>query len=456
MNASIWPPDEKAPWSSRVRTDVWRWWTGEAGVLTRRHRIAEILLMLLVAALPLGTRLIVMPGEVAGHVVEWGTLSLFGTQLLAAAVVLLTFSARPQPPKLAMAVAGPLTAAVILATFVSGHVGQAAATAWWLLLGLVVWVAVIALRPSVKAFGQALVASACLKAVIGSGQFAAQAVHPEKWLGMAAQVPSVAGVSVLENADGRWLRAYGTMAHPNLYGFFVAIGLLAAAHAVMAAKPGVRRWWPHLLVGLLALGLLVSYSRSAWLAAFVGLSFLIITHSVLGRGWHHAATALTAVVAIFLVATVAEPNLVIGRLVATGRLEQLSIEQRVNSFADGQRLLADNPLTGAGPGLAVNRLEELTTGRAWWEFEPPHFLPLAVAADVGLLGLLAWLLMIGIIFRHIITRAATPEAFLLLAIILAMGTAACFDPYFWTAWPGYLLFWLVMGFGVVAVHPPSP
>lgn len=439
-----------------MKAFLWRWWTGEAAILTRRHRAAEIILMLLVTAVPLGTRLIIMPGEVAGHAVEWGTLSLFGTQLLAAAFVALTFSARPQPPKLAMTVAGPLTVAIILATFFSGHVGQAAATAWWLLLGLVVWVAVIALRPSIKAFTQALTASAGLQAVIGLTQFANQAVRPEKWLGMAAQVPSVAGVSVLENADGRWLRAYGTMAHPNIYGFFVALGLLTAVHAVMAAKPGVRRLWPHLLVALLALGLLVSYSRSAWLAAFVGLSFLIVAHSVFGRGWHHAATALTPVVAIFLVAMVAEPSLMIGRLAATGRLERQSIDQRLNSFADGQRLLADNPLTGAGPGLAVNRLAELLPSRAWWQFEPPHFLPLAVAADAGLLGMLAWFLMLGIIFRHIIVRAARPEAFLLLALILAMGTAACFDHYFWTAWPGYLLFWLVMGFGVVAVHEPSP
>jgi O-antigen ligase len=421
------------------------------------QRTAETLLLLLVTAVPLGTRLIVAPGSVAGRAAEWGTFSLYGTQLLAASFCLAVLLSRPKRPVRALTLAAPLAAAVVVSALASGHLAKAAATAWWLLLGLAVWVAVVALRPSAETFARALAAAGLFQAILGLWQFMSQTVAAEKWLGVAAQLPSTAGVAVLESGGGRWLRAYGTMSHPNIYGFFVTVGLLAAVYLAMGERKVRRRRWALLTVGVLALGLLFSYSRAAWLAASVGLVTLALARGWSGKdapNWHRTAAPLAVIAAIFLTAVVAEPGLIAARLTAAGRLEQMSVEQRVSSLRDGRTLLLDSPLTGAGPGLAMARLAELEPQRAWWRFEPPHFLPLAVAVETGLLGLLTWAFNVAVIGRYTLTRALkakarSPAQALMLAALMAMAVAACFDHFLWTTWPGYLLGWLVMGMAAV-------
>ena len=61
---------------------------------------------------------------------------------------------------------------------------------------------------------------------LGWWQAAIQSVDASTLFGMALQDPSVLGTSVIEHANGRWLRAYGSFPHPNILGGFAAFALL--------------------------------------------------------------------------------------------------------------------------------------------------------------------------------------------------------------------------------------
>jgi O-antigen ligase len=84
-------------------------------------------------------------------------------------------------------------------------------------------------------------------------------------LGIADKDAQTLGVAVVETDDGRTLRAYGTFPHPNIFGGYLAVGVIALAWLTRFAKS--KREIALMLVGSAVLGstLIVTFSRSAWL-----------------------------------------------------------------------------------------------------------------------------------------------------------------------------------------------
>ena len=70
-------------------------------------------------------------------------------------------------------------------------------------------------------------AGAFLQACLGIYQFFTQSSFACKWLGMASHNAQDLGVSVIETLSGeRWLRAYGGLDHPNIFGGFLCFSIL--------------------------------------------------------------------------------------------------------------------------------------------------------------------------------------------------------------------------------------
>ncbi len=100
-------------------------------------------------------------------------------------------------------------------------------------------------------------------------------------IGIAAFALSVAGIDVggaevgtsaAENLTQAY-GAYGTMVEPNIFGSYAAAHLLIAA-GVLLAVPRERLPWRPLLLAAVAIaafiGLVLSFTRAAWLSAIVG------------------------------------------------------------------------------------------------------------------------------------------------------------------------------------------
>jgi hypothetical protein len=421
------------------------------------RRIRSVIIFATVALAPLGTRLIWRTGTIDGVSIEPGTISLFATQLLALLyVVAVLLSAGHRPFAAVLGRRKTLLSAAVFAMIVllsatqAGDKGSALLAASWVVLGVVVCVAMAVDRPAPAVFFAALMTGAALQSVLGSWQFFVQSAPASKWLGMAAHQAAVPGVFVVETEAGRWLRAYGTCGHPNVYAFYVALGILACVGLLAAA--GKRGREPFLaLLPLLTAGFFFAFSKSAIVALAVGLAFYL-----LATARPHLTRVDPAVIITLLVIAAAfltmgwvyrEPALT--RATGQGRLEAVSWNERQALAGDALKLFAGHAILGVGVGqmpFAVRR--ELADGRNAWQYQDVHDLPLIILVETGLVGLLAWLVFVIAALRVVLRGAADkarPAAPVLAAMVLAVLAAGLFDHFLWSSWPGQLFFWLVLG-----------
>jgi hypothetical protein len=244
---------------------------------------------------------------------------------------------------------------------------------------------------------------------------------------------SVAVVAVLPGVD-RWLRAYGSFPHPNILGIFVAVALvmlsLRAEHSRLTRVAT--------LAGVVALSL--TFSRSAWLA----LSLATVTWVVTAQGWRgipmwigqqlRSQRVLAALVAI-------------GLILAGVRATQLDAFPEANSLSQRQiyddaawSLIAQGRAVGAGNILIAEQRQGIAVG------EPAHNVFLIAAAELGPIGVLAWLVLLATLIAAVWRRTdpggrrAAVAAGVLLPLLLL-------DHYIWTQPPGRI--WLVLALAVI-------
>jgi O-antigen ligase len=158
--------------------------------------------------------------------------------------------------------------------------------------------------------------------------------------------------------------------------------------------PGRRRWWWPAAWALCALGLLFTYTRGAWLGVLAGTATLA---GLLRRAW------LILGVGGLVLATLV--------LLAGGALEQrfrslvdpedATFRERLLMWESGLAILRDHPVTGVGigqlkvvyPGYALDEAVKKHTSHL-------HNTPLQIAAERGILGLVAWLWLWVAFFRR--------------------------------------------------------
>jgi lipopolysaccharide/colanic/teichoic acid biosynthesis glycosyltransferase/O-antigen ligase len=226
---------------------------------------------------------------------------------------------------------------------------------------------------------------------------------------------------------GRWLRAYGSFAHPNILGGFLALAL--GLFAVVDA-PRLRRWRAlALAAGLLAL--MLTFSRTAALALLLGGTTWWLAR---GRGPGHRVVAAprarvvvaAAVVILGLVALVRVGNL--GALV-----ERNSIDTRLSSYAVTWKVIGTGIPVGAGNHVLVEQ-------RFFGGGGPAHDVFLIALAELGPLGVLAWLSIFGGLLLMAWRWRAEPRARTgPLVAIATLLPLLLFDHYLWTLAPGRVL-----------------
>lgn len=423
------------------------------------RNIIALLFTVLTMFAPSGTRYIWRTGLIDGHPVEPGTISLFGMQVVAAlfAGMVFWFYGRKHfhdviryPSVLAaLAIAGVgLLSAWNAADFLSGFVA-----AFSLALAIAVYLAILIFKPAPHEVLSSFIGGAVFQTIFGAWQFFTQSSFANKWLGMATHSPEMLGTFVVETATGRWLRAYGQLAHPNIFGLYVGLGLLTCI-GLAAFRGHGKHTHLYAMMPIITAGLLFSFSRSAILAVAAGFLWMVIS----AYGSQAAPTFRNILIPSFII--IAVTFSVLGylygeplrtRASADGRLENQSFSSRELLFSDATSLFVRHPLTGVGVGqmpLAVAR--EVDPGRAWWTYEYVHNVPFLAAVETGIAGLAAWLAFAGytlvIIWRRLKHKTlASTGVTVYAASFIAILTASMFDHFLWSSWFGQLLFWMVAG-----------
>jgi O-antigen ligase len=259
-----------------------------------------------------------------------------------------------------------------------------------------------------KKISYSFVAAGLLQGILAIYQFLTQAVVGNKWLGIATQAVGQSGVSVVEGA-GRWLRAYGSLPHPNLLAGYLAaslfflLGLLFAYYRKNCSAPrqfsAARVGEAIFLFGSLVIityGLLLTFSRSAWLGTIVGLLFVWFfpgrRRDPLARKFFIKINLFILLVVILFVANYGA--LLFPRLTASSRLEAQSITERQAGWQEAITLIKSRPVWGVGLGAYTRALYDQDKTRSAWEYQPVHNLDLLIMAELGMVG---WLLLLVVI-----------------------------------------------------------
>lgn len=309
----------------------------------------------------------------------------------------------------------------------------------------------------------AVVAAAVFESMLGIGQFLSQHIAASTLFGISEYEPWRAGVSVVKAEGARWLRSYGTMPHPNMLGGFLAAALSmlsicivrphdALDSRLLASLSRSGRGNDKILYGVsivILLGLLLTFSRSAW--AGVILSFGVLAFFVYRKGKAEQRKQLLKTAAVLLFATAVFTG-ILGEVVFPRFDEHVivregSLSQRTMSFEDGRRVIGDHFFLGAGAGNETAEILASDGGREVWSVQPPHNVPMLVWAQLGAVGasilFIAFARAAKIALRNI--RRGDTIALTSSLALLALGGAFLVDHWLWTSHFGLLFFFLLVG-----------
>lgn len=303
-------------------------------------------------------------------------------------------------------------------------------------------------RPSwhILFFPLALYGFASTLSTIVNGRFAVQYGDGMLWFKMLIfpaalilfrEVPRVRPPALIG------LIAFGTLA--ALYGLyeFIILGFRDLEHRITGPFPHVmtlsgvilpisllvlvlwrrtmQRW---MLVPLLitTTALLLTFTRSAWLAWIAGVFTILILNR--SRSSIFAAAALVLFIALM-------PLDMFSRVVSSFDMSQYSNLDRLRMLEAGAEMIRDNPLFGVGPSN-VKEIYPMYRSDDAPRFRIPHLHNNVVQiwAERGLLALMAYALLIGLFLRECALSwngPARPFAEAGVAMTVALATAGLFE-----------------------------
>jgi O-antigen ligase len=202
-------------------------------------------------------------------------------------------------------------------------------------------------------------------------------------LGVLAVVAPIPGKTTL--LEYGHTRAVGLFKDPNVFGAFLVPAALIVIDETLSRKLLTGRRTTKIAMFLvLALGVVFSFSRAAWVTLAVGIATMIVIYS-LRRGGGRRAVALLAVVAFAggAVAVAVAASGSVNFLQQRAHLQTYD-SQRFGAQQAGLKLVAQYPF-GVGPGQF-----ELYTGIS------AHSMYIRALAELGVLGIVVVLaLMLG-------------------------------------------------------------
>lgn len=336
---------------------------------------------------------------------------------------------------------------------------------WDRLLQMVLLILMIrSLRVSLKELLFTVLLSGLVQSFWAIVQFFLQAIPASTLLGMAHQDASRLGASVIEFQGQRWLRAYGSFPHPNILGgwLFVSTTIASAWYLSLykgfaayrgkwssLSKDMITSWRWQVVASLSAfifclLGLLISFSRGAWLAYAAGFAVLVIVMLIAAKKREHLVILVGAVKLVIIgMLLLSALTLLIGplwtdRVFGHARTNMVSGMERVALLQQSKNVISLHPVLGGGVGSYLPQVMRLYPGQEIFEYQPVHNVWLLLYAEFGLIGgliFVGWSFAIISGARIMVTKKPQRiEIYLGYALFISTGIAFCFD-HFWYSLP---------------------
>ncbi len=298
-----------------------------------------------------------------------------------------------------------------------------------------------------------LVAQVLTQAVVGIYQALEQRSIGLQKLGEYELDPSQSGISIVWAEGVRSLRAYGLSDHPNILGGSFVFALLLIAVWLISNE---KSWQlPVLGVQTLGiLGLIYTYSRSAWLAYILG--SLLIGYLIWRNHPHQLITKYVMLMITLLIVILPflwANNKILGVRFGFGNsIEQIptevaSIRERQILNREATKVFSNNGAFGVGLGTMPLAIRAQNPNFEFY-YQPAHVVLLNVAGETGLIGALfysalliaPWVMLFGNKKLNLSIELIGVSGALLATTIIGF-----FDYYTWLFSTGRLWQWAIWG-----------
>jgi polysaccharide biosynthesis protein PslJ len=177
-------------------------------------------------------------------------------------------------------------------------------------------------------------------------------------------------------------RAIGTSVDPNvLGGLLLMLGALAGPQAA-AKRPLFPRWLTFLMVGLIFVALVLTFSRSAMLGLAAGLAFVAVMR------YRRLLPAMLFVALLILVLPVTQ--VYVARFLEGIQGQDLATQMRFGEYKDALRLIQRYPVFGVGFAGTPDIDIYLGVANVY----------LTIAQVMGLVGLTSFFTVVGTVFGY--------------------------------------------------------
>lgn len=306
-----------------------------------------------------------------------------------------------------------------------------------------------------------LVAAGALQGLLATWQFLDQFIPASKWFGIAMQDSRESGVSVIDTGYRRWLRGYGSFPHPNILGGFLNITFICVLYIFDQSEllwkkiksKKIQLYQISILGALVAIvsGIILSFSRSAWLNSFLillGVGIFSFTKNKLMNVKTFAITVVfISLVGIMWMSVYTEPF--VTRMTGNGYLETMSVTQRFNSLTDAWQMFKKHPMLGTGFGSYTYALHQTFPERSIWQLQPPHNVYMLIAVELGFVGLIFFVItLLFLLYKTWKNRLS----FMLLFSLLILGM---FDYWWISLMIGLYFYFFIFGFIYLLKQQPK-
>ncbi len=372
------------------------------------------------------------------------------------------------------------------------------------------------------------VLSGLLQSLIAIGQFIRQKSFGLSFLDESPLGAGLAGVAKIVVDGEKIIRPYGLTPHPNILAAFLLIAIFCALYLFTEKNKNIQ-WRAAVgytaILSVLVFAFFLTFSRTviiiglaaifSWLfyslfkskniwpvsiekschsgldpgSRFINLDSRFPsfakgfgraqrgndTKSVFHRSWFVLNTIAVFAASCLLVIILLWPFLS-ARFDAGTALTDQSLNLRVFYNKTALQFISQNPLFGVGIGNFVTAFQTSQPLAETWMYQPAHNIYLLVASEIGILGLLAFLILLFFVMLKIYTLSLSngnnnvnPSTssrierdsaqgivtsglwLFVIGFMLIVGMA---DHFFWTLQQGQLMFWILLG--IIAGLAASP
>jgi len=262
------------------------------------------------------------------------------------------------------------------------------------------------------------IVSVLIQGVLGAIQFLHGSSLGLQMLGESQVVSGIQGSSFVTLNNEVFLRAYGTFPHPNVLGGYLVMNVLLGIFLFSKSK-GFYKKLSVLLIVLSCIFVTLTFSRISILLV-LGIVFVTLIYKLV-KGKVFSFTPLLLVERF--------ANLISGN--------DTSWSDRVNLTKSSFSVMKNNLMVGTGLGNFTKGMENVvpTTVNGVLLIQPVHNVVLLMIAELGIVGSLLYVVLLGKIFISNISKMNWFKWLVIISLVII----GCFDHYLFSLPQGMVI-----------------